>query len=78
MKHAIEFINLSEEEKLSIVKAAKGGSWYYGWKPYCMIPTCKSGLVRMAPTAYGFRCSSCGNMIGFDLKRLAESPLNTI
>lgn len=31
---------------------------------------------RMISTDYGFRCPSCGNMIGFNLTRLQESPLN--
>lgn len=29
--------NLSEDEKLHRLKIAKGGTWYDGWKPYCMM-----------------------------------------
>jgi hypothetical protein len=71
-------ISLSEEEKLNKLKEAKLGSWYDGWQPYCtqtQVP-CKSGLYRMDKMLYGFRCSFCGNMIGFNLQRLNESPLN--
>lgn len=68
-----ENLNLSKEEKLSRLKAAKDGTWYDGWKPYCM--SC-SFSGRMIQTDYGFKCPSCCNMIGFNLTRLKESPLN--
>lgn len=64
---------LSEEERLERVKKAKGGTWYDGWKPYCLMCTT---MTRMAKMNYGFRCVQCGNMIGWNLTRLAESPLN--
>lgn len=32
-------LSLSEEEKLRRVKEAKGGTWYDGWRPYCMRAT---------------------------------------
>lgn len=66
-------ISLSEEEKLERLKTAKGGNWYEGWKPYCMMCSYNG---RMNEQPYGFRCPNCGNMIGFNLTRLQESPLN--
>ena len=66
-------ISLSNEEKLSRLKEAKSGSWYYNWQPYCM--TCNT-MSRMSKQEYGFKCLCCGNMIGWDLTRLKESPLN--
>lgn len=42
-------------------------------RPYCMM--CNRS-DRMVSEPYGFRCPQCGNMIGFNLKRLKESPLN--
>lgn len=33
-------------------------------------------MPRMTPEPYGFRCPECGNMIAWDLTRIAESPLN--
>lgn len=66
-------INLSEEEKLRRLKEAKDGIWYDGWKPYCMMCSYNG---RMDSMQYGFKCPSCGNMIGFNLTRLRESPLN--
>ncbi len=65
---------LPEATKLAMLKEAKGGTWYDDWRPYCM--TC-STTVRMAQHDYGFRCQGCGNLIGWDCQRLAESPLNT-
>ena len=44
-----------------------------GWRPYCMM--CNRS-DRMVSEPYGFKCPQCGNMIGFNLKRLKESPLN--
>lgn len=70
---------LSEEEKLEMTKNAKGGTWDPAWRPYCLqkqVP-CPSGLLRMDRMNFGFRCRRCGNIIGFDLKRLKESPLNS-
>lgn len=66
-------LNLSSSEKLERVKEAKGGTWYDGWKPYCMM--CSYG-GRMDEMPYGYKCPKCGNMIGFSLTRLKESPLN--
>lgn len=68
-----ENIKLSQEEKLRRLKEAKDGTWYDGWKPFCMMCSYND---RMISTDYGFRCPSCGNMIGFNLTRLQESPLN--
>lgn len=65
--------SLSHEKQLEILKEAKGGTWYDGWKPYCM--KC-STMSRMQQKEYGFRCICCENMIGFDLVRVLESPLN--
>lgn len=64
---------LPEDEKLRLLKAAKGGAWYDEWRPYCLVcPT----TIRMSRQPYGFHCRRCGNMIGFNLTRLADSPLN--
>jgi hypothetical protein len=65
--------SLTDEEKLSRLKKAKSGSWYDGWQPYCM--TCNT-FHRMNKKEHGFECSCCGNLIGWDLTRLQESPLN--
>lgn len=72
--------SLSETQRLEILKVAKGGIWYEGWAPYCTqhVTKCNSRLMRMERTSYGFRCRFCGNMIGWDLERLVESPLNKI
>jgi hypothetical protein len=64
---------LSNDEKLKRIKEAKGGTWYDGWKPYCLV--C-STMSRMVEQTYGFKCNHCGNVIGFNLTRLMESPLN--
>jgi len=64
---------LSPEEQQEMLKKAKGGSWYDGWKPYCV--KC-SAMKRMNSQDYGFSCCYCRNMIGFDLCRVIESPLN--
>lgn len=66
---------LSDYDKMSILRQAKGGTWYDGWQPYC--GTC-STVARMQTQPYGFQCSYCGNMIGFNLVRLKESPLNLL
>lgn len=76
METVKENIELSADEKLRRLKLAKGGTWYDSWKPYCVISHCKSGLQRMISTEYGFKCKCCGNMVGFNLTRLQESPLN--
>ncbi len=69
---------LSPEQQLEMTKEAKGGSWDPKWRPYCtqeQVP-CSSGRLRMDRMNFGFRCRICGNIIGFDLTRLKESPLN--
>ena len=64
---------IPEHTKLTMLKKAKMGSWYDNWKPYCC--TCSS-ISRMIQHDYGFKCPGCGNMIGWDLYRLVDSPLN--
>lgn len=64
---------LSDQQKLEMLKEAKGGTWYDDWHPYCM--TCSYG-GRMKKRDYGFQCPQCKNMIGWDCTRLQESPLN--
>lgn len=82
MKSKIYFEQMPEAEKRKLLKEAKMGTWYDGWKPYCL--NC-STAGRMTLMPYGFKCEGngdwfgrrgCGNMIGFDLERLIESPLN--
>ena len=73
MRSAAFYKLLSPAKQQAMLKEAKGGTWYDGWKPYCM--TC-STMSRMESKDYGFRCSSCGNQIGFDCYSLLESPLN--
>ena len=82
LKTINEMETLTEEQKLEMLKEAKGGTWYDGWQPYCL---CCSTSGRMTRMPYGFKCEGsgdwfgrkgCGNMIGFDLTRLVESPLN--
>lgn len=74
--------SLSEEEKLAVLRKAKerSGTWYDGWKPYCVhtLKKCDARLNRMQQRDYGFQCTSCGDMIGFDLVRLVESPLKKL
>lgn len=66
--------SLSPEEKLRRRKEAKGGTWYDdNYTPYCM---CCKEMPRMISRDYGFECPNCGNMIGHNMVRLAESPLN--
>jgi len=62
-----------EETKLILLKKAKGGTWYDNWKPYCGV--C-STMIRMEQHDYGFQCVCCHNMIGWNLHRLLDSPLN--
>lgn len=78
MKTIAENEALSPEERLAQTKEAKGGTWYDGWKPFCMaFPTSKACTSpRMKHESYGFSCPDCGNLIGFDCTRLEESPLN--
>jgi hypothetical protein len=76
MRTVAQSIALPDEEKARMVREAKGGTWYDGWRPYCVAVRCTSGLQRMVTEAYGFRCTVCGNMIGWDCVRLIESPLN--
>lgn len=65
---------LSPEEKLRRRKEAKGGTWYDdNYTPYCM---CCRLMPRMTNRDYGFECPNCGNKIGHNMNRLAESPLN--
>ncbi len=73
MKTVAEMEALSPEEQLSTLKLAKGGTWYDGWRPYCIMCS-YSGRIQQMP--YGFKCPTCRNMIGWDLTRLQESPLN--
>lgn len=68
-----ESAGLAEDMKLALLKTAKLGTWYDDWRPYCMM--C-STMSRMTKHPYGFRCKSCGNMIGWNLMRLSDSPLN--
>jgi len=63
---------LPEDVKLKMLKEAKPGSWYDNWRPYCMCAT----MERMVQHDYGFKCNCCENMIGWDLVRLSDSPLN--
>lgn len=70
---SVESAAIPTGKKLEILMDAKGSDWYDGWKPYCL--NC-STMARMHEENYGFRCGGCGNMIGFDLFRLTDSPLN--
>lgn len=71
-------IGLLESERLSILKKAKGGSWYDGWRPYHIIwkSEKESGCSspRMLPTEYGFICPDCGkgSEIGFNLEPITD------
>lgn len=68
---------LNHEERLKRLKLAKGGTWEDGWVPYCVTESIPcSNRYRMLKMDYGFRCPGCGNMVGWDLRRLRESPLN--
>lgn len=76
LETAAENEALSEIEKLKRLKEAKSGTWYDdNWRPYCLM--CNT-MSRMSRRKYGFRCECCGNMIGWNLTRLKDSPLNTI
>ena len=73
MRSVEYYKELTPEQQLEMLKKAKGGTWYDGWQPYCGV--C-SIILRMKKKDYGFQCSCCNNMIGFDLTRVIESPLN--
>jgi len=66
---------IPKDIKEQMLKNAKPGTWYDDWKPYCMM--CET-FKRMEQHDYGFKCTCCGNMIGWDLTRLTDSPLNKI
>lgn len=68
-----ESIALPEATKLELLKNAKMGAWYDGWRPYCGM--CNT-MSRMTQHDYGFQCRGCRNQIGWDLTRLKESPIN--
>jgi hypothetical protein len=71
--NSAESAAIAPEVALETLKQAKGFTLYEGWKPFCMAcPT----FDRMSQQPYGFQCSSCQNMIGWDLCRLDDSPLN--
>ena len=70
--------NLPESTKMSLLMKAKGSTWYDGWVPYCVHYVKKCSSPRMIRETYGFRCPDCGNLLGFNLERLKESPLNQI
>jgi hypothetical protein len=59
------------DEQKEIVKAAKGETWYDGWKPYCLV--CSS-IVRMEEREYGFQCGYCLNKINWDLTPIVIHP----
>lgn len=73
MKTIAEMSALPQEEKDRLLRAAKGGTWYDGWVPYCGT---YSTINRMIRHDHGFNCTICGNIIGWDLLRLKESRLN--
>ena len=50
-------IDLPEKEKLRRLKEAKGGTWYDGWRPCCMM--CNRS-DRMVSEPYGFSVHSVG------------------
>ena len=39
--------------------------------PHCASP-------KLTPMRFGFKCRVCGDLLGFDLKRLKESPVNLL
>ncbi|PCJ55976.1 MAG: hypothetical protein COA79_20415 [Planctomycetota bacterium] len=67
---------LTVKERLSAMRKSRGGAWCSGhWKPRCMTSTdAKCTTPRMDHRSYGFECPDRGNMIGFNLQRLEESP----
>ena len=60
------------DEDLATLKKAKGGSWYDGWRPYCLV--CQD-MPRMSRKPFGFECPDCSNMINWDLTRHPDSPV---
>ena len=79
MKTIAESEAILPDEQLRMMKIAKGGTWYSDdYLPYCVHFTKQCSSPRMVKTKYGFRCPDCGDMIGWDFKRLVESPLNKI
>lgn len=75
--------SLSREEANEMVKNAKLAmhcTWSkefddYKYSPYCGI--CSSN-ERMERKEYGFKCSNCSNMLGWNMERLVESPFNNV
>lgn len=61
------------ETRSAMLKMAKGGTWYEGWRPYC---TQCNTMARMTEHPYGFSCVFCKNKIGWNLVRLIDSPLS--
>lgn len=77
---SIEDMNaLTEQQKIEMLTEARGGIYEKKWWPYCLqkVRPCNAGLKRMERMSFGFWCTKCGNIIGFDLERLQESPLNS-
>lgn len=82
MTNTVEYMrSLSKEEANEMVKSAKLANhctWSkefddYAYSPYCGVCSYNWKMARMD---YGFKCSNCENMLGWDMKRLVESPLN--
>lgn len=65
--------SLNDYQKLKMVKKTFGDDKDLNYAPYCMC--CSSGS-KMIIKSYGYKCYSCGNIIGFNGERLKESPLN--
>jgi hypothetical protein len=73
---------LSDEEKISRMNAAMShcSPKDLTYSPYCIMmkgeqySNCTS--PRMTKQPYGWKCPDCGNMIGFNMERLEESPFN--
>jgi predicted RNA-binding Zn-ribbon protein involved in translation (DUF1610 family) len=57
-------VTMSQGDKEEMLKKAKAGSYYNGWRPYCL--KCDFG-GRMEERNYGFQCPKCGNTIGWNL-----------
>lgn len=45
---------------------------YQGWRPYCL--NCDT-IVRMSPTARGWRCATCLNEIDRRLQRISAEVI---
>ncbi|MDP1800840.1 MAG: hypothetical protein Q8L81_05780 [Bacteroidota bacterium] len=70
----IEFYkNLSVTERQKMLKIASGKKLDEDWLPLCL--NCTHN-VRMEIEDFGFICPHCKNLIGWDLLRIKESPLN--